>query len=311
MTLRQQQVINLFKQHTMRKIIILLLAAGFTSCKNNHNEYDATGTFEAVETIVPAEASGIIKDFSLEEGQVVQPGQYLGYIDSTQLYLKRSQLQAQAAALLSKRPDIATQLAALQEQLKQAEHEQKRISNMLKADAATPRQLDDANTQVALIKKQIKAQQSSLEITDQSLQQESLPIDAQIQQIDDQLAKTKIINPVAGTVITKYAEASEAATAGRPLYKVASLHTILLRAYITADQLSRVKTGQKVAVLTDNSKNTYKTYEGTIEWISSKAEFTPKTIQTKDERANLVYAIKIKVKNDGFLKIGMYADIKF
>lgn len=287
-----------------------IIAASLISCTNNKETYDASGTFEAVETIVSAEASGTIKELNLEEGQELKAGQIVGYVDSVQLHLRKKQLQAQTGAVLSRKPNISAQTAALKEQLRQAEREQRRISNLLKADAATQKQLDDANTQIAVIKKQISAQVSALDITSESLNEEIKPISVQIQQLDDQLAKSKIVNEVNGVVLSKYAEVNEVTAVGKPIYKIAALNTILLRAYITGDQILKVKTGQQVTVLVDDSKETYKTYPGTIEWISSKAEFTPKTIQTKDERANLVYAIKIRVKNDGFLKIGMYGEVK-
>lgn len=289
----------------------LLLLPALLSCSNkNEDKYDASGTFEAVETIISAQASGTIKELNLEEGQTLQKGQTVGYIDSLQLYLKKQQLQAQVKATLSGKPDITAQTAALQEQLRQAQREQKRTSNLLRADAATQKQLDDANTQVDVVKKQISALQSSLGITSSSLTDQTKPLRVQIQQINDQLQKSKIINEVSGTVLTKYAEVNEVTDMGKPIYKIAELNTIILRAYITGNQIPHVKVGQQVKVLVDQTKDTYKTYNGTIEWVSNKAEFTPKTIQTKDERANLVYAIKIRVKNDGFLKIGMYGDVK-
>jgi HlyD family secretion protein len=195
--------------------------------------------------------------------------------------------------------------------LKQAVREQQRISNLLKADAATPKQLDDANAQVAIIKRQITAQESALDIAASGLNNETLPLAVQIRQLDDQLSKCRIENKINGTVLSKYAEANEIAATGKPLYKISDLSFIILRAYITGDQLSQVKTGMKVKVLTDAPGGAYKTYEGLIEWISDKAEFTPKTIQTKDERANLVYAVKVRIKNDGFLKIGMYGELSF
>jgi HlyD family secretion protein len=213
--------------------------------------------------------------------------------------------------VLSKRPNVSSQLAALREQLKQAEREQQRITNLLKADAATQKQLDDANTQIAVIKKQIEAQQSSLNITAASLNEETLPLTVQVEQLNDQLQKCTLINPVNGTVLTKYAEANEMAVNGKPLYKIADLSAMILRAYITGDQFAQVKINQPVKVLVDAAEGKYTEYTGTIAWISDKAEFTPKTIQTKDERANLVYATKIKVKNDGRLKIGMYGEVKF
>ena len=291
-------------------IIALTIAAALVSCSTGENRYDATGTFEAVETIVSAEATGTIQSFNVEEGQVLQSGSTIGYIDSTQLFLKRKQLQAQIRAVLSKKPNITTQLAALLEELEQAEREQRRIANLLKFDAATQKQLDDATAQVAIIKRKISAQESSLGITTASLREETFPLQVQIEQLDDQLAKCKIINAVNGTVLTKYAETYETAVTGKPLYKIADLSNIILRAYITGDQFSQVKLNQKVTVLIDDTEGKYKEYSGTVQWISDKAEFTPKTIQTKDERANLVYAVKIGVKNDGLLKLGMYGEVK-
>lgn len=294
----------------MKKIAFAITAALFlTSCGQKEQAYDASGTFEAVETIVSAEATGTIKALNLVEGQVLKAGETIGYIDTTQLYLKKKQVVAQISAVLGKKPDVPAQIAAYQEQLKQANREQQRITNLLKADAATPKQLDDANAQIAIIKKQIDAQKSSLNITSTSLNQETLPLNVQIDQLNDQLSKSKVVNETAGTVLVKYAEVNEMATMGKPLYKISDLSSIILRAYITGNQLPTVKLGQKVEVLVDAADGKYKTYEGIIEWISDKAEFTPKTIQTKDERANLVYAVKIKVKNDGYLKIGMYGEI--
>lgn len=292
------------------KILILatLLSA---SCTERQQAYDASGTFEAVETIISAEANGAIRALDVEEGQSLTAGQTVGYIDSTQLYLKKRQFQAQINAVLSKKPDIAVQMAALQEQLGQAVREQQRIASMAKADAATPKQLDDANAQVAVIKKQIAAQQSSLGISSSSITQEASPLEIQIAQLEDQLAKSRIVNPVNGTVLVKYAEVNEVVTVGKPLYKIADLSTIILRAYVTGPQFAQLRLNQQVTVLVDDADGNYREYQGTVEWISDKAEFTPKTIQTKDERENLVYAVKIRVKNDGLLKIGMYGEVRF
>jgi HlyD family secretion protein len=296
----------------MKRIMLpfAMLLTGLISCKQSENKYDASGTFEAVETIVSAQASGEIKELNLEEGQVLKAGQVVGYIDSIQLYLKKKQLEAQIRATLSGKPDIAAQTASLEEQLRQAKREQLRNENLLKDDAATQKQLDDANTQVEVVKKQIAALQSSLSITTANLNDQSRPLSVQIEQIDDQLDKCRIINEVNGTVLTKYAEVSEVTDVAKPIYKIAELNTIILRVYITGDQIPHVKIGQEVKVLVDDTKDTYKNYTGVVEWVSDKAEFTPKTIQTKDERADLVYAVKIRVRNDGFLKIGMYGEIK-
>jgi HlyD family secretion protein len=289
---------------------VLISAILFSACASDDNVYDASGTFEAVETIVSAEATGTIQHFNIEEGQPLKRGEVIGNIDSTQLFLKRKQLLAQIRATLSKKPNVSAQLAALLEELQQAEREQRRIANLLKADAATQKQLDDATTQTVIVKRKIAAQESSLGITTSSITEETLPLQVQIEQLDDQLSKCRLTNAVPGTVITKYAEVYETAVAGKPLYKIADLSSLVLRAYITGDQLPKVKVNQKVTVLVDSDDGNYKEYPGTIQWISDKAEFTPKTIQTKDERASLVYAIKIHVKNDGFLKIGMYGEVK-
>lgn len=295
----------------MKTKLIIALAAIVASCNNNENTFDASGTFEAVETILPAQTNGIIKTLNIEEGQHLQAGQTIGYIDTVQLSLQKKQIQAQIKAVLSRKPDIGSQTAAMQEELRQAKREQNRIANLVKADAATRKQLDDATSMIEIVHKRITAQQTSLGTTTASLNGEAQALKAQLDQINDQLAKSEIVNKVNGSVLTKYAEANEMAAAGKPLYKIADLGTVRLRAYLTGDQYAKAKIGQKVKVFVDADAENYRQYEGTIEWISDKAEFTPKTIQTKDERANLVYAIKVKVKNDGLLKIGMYGEIKF
>jgi len=281
------------------------------SCKSDKASFDASGSFEAEEIIISSEASGTIRQLTIEEGQTLQAGQYIGYIDSVQLYLKKKQLEAQIGAVLSKRPNVAVQLAALQEQLKTAEKEQKRISNLVKADAATTKQLDDINASIELIRKQIGAQRSSLDISSEGIGKEAVPLSIQVEQVNDLLRKCRIVNPVEGTVLAKYANANETAVQGKPLYKIADLSTIILRAYITGDQLPQLKLNQQVTVHTDDGKGGFKQARGTVTWISDKAEFTPKTIQTKDERANMVYAVKVTVKNDGSYKIGMYGELKF
>ena len=287
------------------------IVLGLSSCSNNKSKPDASGTFETTETIISSEAIGVIKQFDITEGQTLKTGQFIGFIDTVQLYLKKKQLLAQIKTTLGQKPNIAKQLASLETQLKAAEKEQARISNLLKSDAATQKQMDDVNTQVETIKKQIDAQLSSLGIQSENIGQQTKPLQVQIEQLNDQLAKCKIINPVNGTVLTKYAEANEVTAPGKSLYKIADLSTLVLKAYVTGNQFSTIKLNQKITVLVDSLDGEYKAYEGIIEWISDKAEFTPKTIQTKDERANLVYAVKIRVKNDGLLKIGMYADVKF
>jgi HlyD family secretion protein len=296
----------------MNKISLMALAAliWFSSCTKK-SQFDASGTFETVENIISAEATGRIKQFDIEEGQTLKAGQYIGFIDTAQLYFNKMNLQAQIQAGLSKRPDIAAQVASLQVQLANAQHEQTRISNLVKADAATQKQLDDQTFMVSQIQKEIDAQLSTLDISTQSINKETVPLRALIDQMNDQLSKCYLVNPINGTVLSKYAQVDEDATPGKPLYKIADMSSLILRAYVTDDQFNQIKLGQKIRVFIDSTADKYKEYEGTVTWISDKAEFTPKTIQTKDERANLVWATKITVKNDGYLKIGMYADIKF
>lgn len=296
--------------HTQLVISCLIGVILLSSCQNKEPEFDATGTFEAVETIISAEASGTLKEFDLQEGQQLAAGQHIGYIDSVQLYLKKKQLETQAKAVLGKKPSVNTQLAALQSQLNTAQRERSRIQNLLKDDAIPAKQLDDINAQIDLISKQIAAQRSTLDLSVSSIDKDVQPIEVQMLQIEDQLQKSKIINPIAGTVLTKYAEANEMASVGKPLYKIADLSNLILRVYISGDQLPLIKLNQQVKVFTDDGNGGLKETQGTITWINDKAEFTPKTIQTKNERANQVYAVKILVKNDGSYKIGMYGEIK-
>lgn len=296
----------------MKNLLIasLLFVVFVSSCNRNKPSFDASGTFEAEETIISSEASGAILQLKLQEGQHLQAGDYLGFVDTVSLYLKKKQLLAQSKAVLGKKPNVAVQLAALEVQLKATEREKQRIANMVKVDAATPKQLDDATSQVDVIKRQIEATQSTLGIASEGVSLETDPIRIQIQQLNEQLRKCHIINPISGTVLTKYARQNEVTSVGKPLYKIADLSSLLLRAYISGNQLSQIQLGQKVKVLLDNGPKAYREVEGTIIWITDKAEFTPKTIQTKEERANLVYAIKVKVINDGKLKIGMYGEVK-
>jgi HlyD family secretion protein len=297
----------------MKYFFTLFSIASLLSCNNGNSDFDATGNFEADEIIVSSEAAGKIIKLEISEGQELQAGQTVGFIDTTQLYLRKRQLQYSIQAVLAKRPDANSQLSTISEQLATANREKKRVENLLKADAATQKQLDDLNAQIDLLKKQYEALQSSLNITMRSLQSETLPLQAQLEQVNDQLKKSKIINPQAGTVLTQYAKQDEVVNPGKALYKIADLKTITLRAYLSGTQLAGIKIGQDVSVLVDaqSEQGSQKTYTGKIIWVSDKAEFTPKTIQTKDERANLVYAIKISVKNDGLLKLGMYGEVLF
>jgi HlyD family secretion protein len=295
----------------MNKTLILPLLITLAGCRTSSDDFDATGNFEADEVIVSAEAAGKILRLDVEEGQDLAANQVVGLIDTTQLYLKKKQLEYSIKAVMAKSPNVSVQLAAIKEQIETTQREKKRVENLLKDDAATQKQLDDLNAQLLLFQRQYDALQSSLSIQTQSIQSETLPLKAQLEQVEDQLNKSVIRNPFDGTVLLKYALKDEMASQGKALYKVADLSSLILRAYISGNQLSQVKLGQKVQVLIDAPDGQYKTYEGEVMWVSEKAEFTPKTIQTKDERANLVYAMKIRVKNDGYLKLGMYGEVKF
>lgn len=291
--------------------IAVALAGLLSSCNSKESRFDASGSFEAEETIISSESSGTIKAFSIEEGDVLQVGQSIGYIDSTQLHLKKKQLLAQITALQSRKPNIPVQLAALEAQLQNAEKEKVRIENMIKGNAATTKQLDDINANIIVLKTQIQAQKTTLQSSSNSISKDVDQLRVQIEQINDQLKRCQIISPMGGTVLAKYAEANEMAAPGKALYKIADLNNIILRTYISGDQLPQIQLNQKVTVATDDGEGGFKETEGSISWINDKAEFTPKTIQTKNERANMVYAVKIKVKNDGSYKIGMYGEIKF
>ncbi len=283
----------------------------FSSCKSTKNNYDASGYFEAVETVVSAQANGQILWLNVQEGQELTAGQHVGQIDSTQIYLSLQQVQSQRGAVLSRKPDIASQTAVIKEQITTAERELARVERLAAGNAATQKQVDDARSAVSVLQRQLSAQKTSLSDASQSIGKESNPLQVQMSMLKDQLQKTRVVNPINGTVLVKYVEQNEMAAMGRPLYKIADLSEIILRAYITNSQLANLKLGQNVTVKVDKGDDKTADYQGKVEWISPKAEFTPKTIQTKDERANEVYAVKIRVKNDGFLKIGMYGEVLF
>ena len=295
---------------TIKFVITGLAIILVSGCGSGDGEFDASGVFEATEVIVSAEANGKILEFNANEGDTLEAGERLGYIDSLQLYLRKLQLTANQRSVQSRRPDIRTQIAATEQQITTAKREKQRVENLLKANAVNQKQLDDLNAQISLLEKQLAALKSTLTTTNQSLTEESSGLDIQIKQINDQLQKCQIINPIRGMLLVKYAETGEVTGTGKPLYKVADMENVFLRAYISTGQLTKLKLGQRVKVFADYGEDDYKEYTGEITWISNKAEFTPKSIQTKDERANLVYAVKIKVKNDGLLKIGMYGEIK-
>ena len=294
-----------------RTAMICVAAALLMGCNANRSGYDAEGYFESTEVTVSAESSGKILYFNAEEGADVEAGTLLGCIDTVQLYLTRMQLAKSAESVLKNRPDIAKQVQAMKEQLKTLEREKDRVARLLADGAATQKQMDDIESQIAVMEVQLDAQETALENSVSSLDAQSSSIGMQIAQIDDKLAKCRISSPVSGTVLTKYAEAGEFVAAGRPLFKVADLDRVYLRAYVTSAQLSEIKIGQQVKVYSDYGKGYSKEYPGTVTWISSQSEFTPKNIQTDDERRNLVYAIKVAVGNDGLIKLGMYGGIVF
>lgn len=291
--------------------IYLLAGLAFVSCNNNNGKFDATGTFEASEIIVSSEASGKLLVFNLEEGQTLKAGDKVGTIDSTQLYLTKLQLRESQKAVLAGRPNTRTQMESTKKEIENVLIEKKRVENLVKGEVASQKQLDDINSKLAVLEARLAAQQNSLGTTTSTLNEQSNAINVQLLSVQDQLKKCNVINPINGTVLTKYAMQNEVTMPGKALYKIADMSTLILRAYVSGSQLSQFKLGQEVNVLIDAPEGEYKTYKGTITWVSDKAEFTPKTIQTKDERANLVYAVKIKVKNDGYLKLGMYGEVKF
>jgi HlyD family secretion protein len=305
-------------------LYIIIIPALLAGCKTNQAS-DASGTFEADEVIVSSEVPGKILSLNIEEGSILKKDSIVGVIDSIPLALQKAQVEATIGALQDKTMNVQPaikllrdQIAVQRAQLSNALNEKARTERLIKADAATTKQLDDLNTQIDVLQKQIavneqqiKVQETTTGTQNSSVLSESKPLRKSVAQIEDQLKRANITNPINGTVLTKYAMAGEVTSAGKALYKIADLSVITLRAYITGNQLAEIKLNQQVKVLVDSSDGKYKEYAGVITWISDKAEFTPKTIQTKDERANLVYAIKIHVKNDGYMKIGMYGEVKF
>lgn len=282
-----------------------------TACGNSNDNYDASGIFETTEVIVSAKSNGEIMKFDIEEGQDVTPQMPVGYIDTIQLYLQKEQLLATRDATDSRVLNEKQQLATIRQQIAIQQREQKRFAELVKSDAATQKQLDDINYQIEVLEKQLAATAEQISSSNSSLSNQSTGIEAQLAQIEDQIRNSVIVSPIEGTILTKYTEPGEYAVPGRALFKVANVKDMKLRAYITADQLTSIRIGQQVKVYADQGKSDRKEYPGTVIWISDKAEFTPKTIQTRDERANLVYAIKVAVKNDGLIKKGMYGEVKF
>lgn len=288
----------------------IMAAALLTACGNNNGDYDASGIFETTEVIVSARGTGEIMSLNIEEGQTVKAGQTLGELDMTQLVLKKQQLHAGKDAATSRKLDIARQVASLRQQIANLQSEQTRFKALFKDGAATQKQVDDIGYQIATLQKQLAATNEQVSTANRSIDGQSAGFEAQIGQVDDMMRQAVITSPINGVILSKYAEAGEFAVPGRALFKVANVSDMKLRAYVTADLLTGLKIGQKVKVYADQGANGRKEYEGTVSWISNEAEFTPKTIQTRDERSNLVYAIKITVRNDGLIKRGMYGDVK-
>lgn len=295
----------------LNAILAVLSLPLLVACGSEDAAYDATGIFEATEVVVSAEQSGKLLSFNVAEGQTVTAGTEVGIIDTVQLALKARQLGVSKRVLTAQMPDVQRQLGTLRQQLETARNEEARFAALVKEGAANSKLLDDARSQVALLQRQIDALASTLETSTNSLRAQESVTDVQQLQVIDQLSKCHIIVPATGTILEKYAERGELASVGQPLFKVADLDQVFLRAYVTGDQLTGIRLGQRVRVFADQGKADRKEYAGTISWISARAEFTPKTIQTRDERANLVYAIKISVKNDGGIKMGMYGEVKF
>lgn len=292
----------------MKRLAYIATALFAVGCGSD-TTFDAQGTFEATEVVVSSEANGRILSFDVEEGSTIACNDVVGAIDSLQLHLQRKQLVAQQAALLGSRPDINKQVSSLREQIAKQRSEKARVENMLRDGAATQKQYDDIEAQIKVLESQLEATLSTLDKNTTTINNNSAALEAQIAALDDRIAKCSIVAPVSGTVLVKYAEEGELASVGKPLMKVADLEKIYLRAYFTSDQLSKIKLGDEVKVVADFGGDERYDYVGRIAWISSESEFTPKTIQTKDSRANLVYAVKIAVENDGRLKIGLHGEV--
>ena len=295
----------------MKKIYLLAgVALMMAACKGGEKEYDATGTFEATETTVFAEQSGTLLSFDVNEGDMIETTRQVGLIDTTQTWLKIMQMDATKSVYQSQKPDMERQIAATRQQLAKAQQEEQRYRELVADGAAPSKMLDDATSQVKVLQNQLDAQISSLSISTKSLDKQTAATEVQKAQLQDMLRKCHIITPTKGTILEKYVERGEFVSVGKPLFKIADTEAMNLRAYFTSAQLQNIKIGQKVKVFADYGNGQRKEYAGTISWISSRSEFTPKTVLTDDERADLVYAVKVAIKNDGFVKIGMYGEVK-
>lgn len=293
------------------RLTLLLATVLLTACSAGDGDYDASGVFECTEVIVPAKANGELLTFAVEEGRQVRQGESLGLVDTLQLSLKRRQLMASLSANDSRRLNEGRQLASLRQQIANTEAERARFAALVSEGAATRKQLDDIDHSLALLRSQLSAAGEQVGSSNNAVGGQGAAISAQVAQIDDQIRQSVVRSPITGTVLAKYMEPGEYAAIGKPLFKVADVSRMTLRAYVSAPQLTSLTVGQTVTVYADQGESGRKAYKGTVSWIADKAEFTPKTIQTRDERANLVYAVKIAVSNDGGIKIGMYGDVKF
>lgn len=287
------------------------LAMVLASCGDKEQKNDATGVFEATETTIAAEQSGTLMAFDVCEGDEIADGKEVGLIDTTQIWLKIKQMGATKLVYQSQKPDMEVQIAVTRQQLDKAKQEQQRYKELVSDGAAPSKMLDDATSQVDLLEKQLKAQISTLNTQLSTLNSQLSTTDVQVSQLKDQLRKCHVIAPVKGAVLEKYVEKGEFVAIGKPLFKMADTKSMFIRAYVTSAQLKNIKVGQKAKVFSDYGNGQKKEYEGVVSWISSRSEFTPKTILTDDERADQVYALKVAVKNDGYIKIGMYGEVQF
>lgn len=294
----------------MKKIALLSATVMLLASCRDQAPYDATGIFEATTVTVSAETAGRLVSFDIDEGDSLMAGQAVGLVDTTLLALQQKQLLSQQLATEKSSPDIAAQAAALRSQIAHQQNECERIARLLSGGAATQKQSDDANAQLRTLSGQLEGLLSTLDKSRSSLTESASALQYQREQIEEQIRKSCIAAPLTGTVLQKYAEQGEYATPGRPLFKMADLDDIHLRSYFTASQLAHIRIGQEVTVIADFGGDEQYEYPGRIIWIAQESEFTPKSIQTQDTRANLVYAVKIAVKNDGRLKLGQYGEVR-
>lgn len=293
-----------------RTLLIVAAAVAFAGCKNKEGVFFASGTFDATEVILSGEVPGKLVEFGVSEGDALEAGQVVALIDTVQIHLQKLALLKNIDAIRTQQPDIGRQLAPYREKLDNAKRELERLRNLVASGAATQKQLDDAASEVAVAEKQLAAQENSLGKSLSGLNAQIAAAEIQAAQLDDQLSRCRITSPIAGTVVAKYAERGELSAQGRPLLKVADTDNVFLKAYLTSTQLTDVKLGQEVKVTADFGGGNVRRYDGRVTWISDKSEFTPKNIVTSDDRANMVYAVKIAVPNDGYVKIGMYGEVR-